>query len=74
MSASISVIMPCYNAAATIGDAIGSAQARTFRDRELIVVDIDRAGGFDPTLQASVDDHLWLRTAPQGRQRDGHRR
>lgn len=28
---------------------------------------IDRAGGFDGSLQASVDYDLWLRVAPQGR-------
>ena len=28
---------------------------------------IDRAGGFDETLEASVDYDLWLRVAPQGR-------
>jgi hypothetical protein len=43
----VSIIMPAYNAAATIGEAIDSALAQTFQDFELIVVNdgsTDRTG------------------------------
>lgn len=35
----ISVVIPAYNAAATIADAVASVEAQTFRDIEIIVVD-----------------------------------
>jgi len=38
MPVAVSVVIPAYNAAATIGEAIESALAQDFRDREIIVV------------------------------------
>ena len=35
----VSIVMPAYNAAKTIRDSIGSIQAQTFQDWELIVID-----------------------------------
>jgi glycosyltransferase involved in cell wall biosynthesis len=38
MPVAVSIVIPAYNAAATIGEAIESALAQDFRDREIIVV------------------------------------
>ena len=35
----VSVVIPCHNAAHTIGDAIASAQSQTFENVEVLVVD-----------------------------------
>ncbi|MBE3074896.1 MAG: glycosyltransferase, partial [Actinobacteria bacterium] len=35
----VSVIMPAYNAAATIGSALESLASQTYRDLEVVVVD-----------------------------------
>jgi cellulose synthase/poly-beta-1,6-N-acetylglucosamine synthase-like glycosyltransferase len=35
----VSVVMPTWNRAHVVADAIGSAQARLFTDRELIIID-----------------------------------
>ncbi len=39
MTARVSVVIPCFNAEATIGEAIDSALGQTWRDIEVIVID-----------------------------------
>jgi glycosyltransferase involved in cell wall biosynthesis len=39
MSARVSVVIPCFNAAATIGETIDSALAQSFHNLEVIVID-----------------------------------
>ncbi|MFN8360926.1 MAG: glycosyltransferase family 2 protein [Candidatus Kapaibacterium sp.] len=39
MSELISIIVPCYNGAATIGDTIGTVLAQTYNNWELIIID-----------------------------------
>jgi glycosyltransferase involved in cell wall biosynthesis len=48
LSPAISVLMPCYNAAATIGEAVESILSQTYSDVELIAVD---DGSTDGTLR-----------------------
>ena len=47
----VSVVTPCYNAAATIADTIASVAAQTWREFELIVVD-DGSSDHTPMLLA----------------------
>jgi len=47
----ISVIIPCYNHARYLGEAIQSARAQTYRDVEIIVVD---DGSTDDTAQVAA--------------------
>lgn len=62
----VSVIMPCYNAAATILGAIASVQAQTFDDWELIVVDDGSADDSAERVAAVRDPRIVL-----ARQRNG---
>jgi glycosyltransferase involved in cell wall biosynthesis len=39
MSGRVSVVIPCFNAEATIGEAVDSALGQTWRDIEIIVID-----------------------------------
>ncbi|HEX4410975.1 MAG TPA: glycosyltransferase [Xanthobacteraceae bacterium] len=39
MTARVSVVIPCFNAAATVGETIASALTQSFRDLEVIIVD-----------------------------------
>jgi len=39
MSGRVSIVIPCFNAAATVGEAIESGLAQSWRDTEVIVVD-----------------------------------
>ncbi len=52
MSPAVSIVMPCFNAAAHLPASVGSVQAQTLGDWELIAVD---DGSTDATL-------AWLRT------------
>ncbi|MDP1680582.1 MAG: glycosyltransferase [Burkholderiales bacterium] len=55
----VSVVMPCYNAAAHLPAAVDSLRAQTFRDWELIAID---DGSEDQTL-------VWLRSQNEPRLR-----
>jgi cellulose synthase/poly-beta-1,6-N-acetylglucosamine synthase-like glycosyltransferase len=52
MSPSISVLMPCYNAAATLDEAVGSILRQTLTDFELIAVDDGSSDQTGALLQA----------------------
>jgi len=64
-SASISVIMPAYRAAHTIGRAVDSVLAQTLRPREIIVIDDGSPDDLAGTLQPYAD-HITLLTKPNG--------
>jgi glycosyltransferase involved in cell wall biosynthesis len=48
----ISVLMPCFNHGAWIGDALRSVQAQTFRDFEIVIVN---DGSTDPATLRTLD-------------------
>ena len=62
----ISVIIPTYNRAGMLGDAVGSVLGQTFRDYELIVVDDGSSDDIPRLLAAWADDITVLRTRRQG--------
>jgi len=51
MVPTISVVMPCHNAAASVGAAIGSVLAQTYASVELVVVDDGSTDGSHEVLQ-----------------------
>ena len=63
MTAAISVVMPCYRAAATLGRAIESVAAQTERPAELIVVDDASGDASSALLDELVSRYAagWLR-------------
>jgi glycosyltransferase involved in cell wall biosynthesis len=58
----VSVIIPCYNRAHIIGQAVGSVQAQTLQDWEMLIVDDgsadDLAGALAPLMAADARIHL----------------
>jgi glycosyltransferase involved in cell wall biosynthesis len=52
MTPRVSVVVPCYNQGAWLGEALDSALAQTFSDLEIIVVD---DGSTDPDTRAALD-------------------
>lgn len=56
----ISVVIPLYNKAATIARAVGSVQAQTFADWELIVVDDGSTDAGPDWVARSVDPRVRL--------------
>ena len=62
----VSVILPTYNRAGMLGDAVGSVLSQTFRDYELIVVDDGSSDDTPGLLAAWADDITVLRTRRQG--------
>lgn len=56
----VSIIMPAFNAAPWIGDAIGSALAQTWRDLEVIVVDDGSTDGTAAVVEAVRDPRVRL--------------
>ncbi len=64
MNPGISIIMPCYNAAAHLPQSVGSVLSQTFSDWELIAVD---DGSDDTTLnwlRAQTDPRIQVLTQP----------
>jgi len=55
----VSVVIPCYNAGATLDEAVQSALAQTWDDLEVVVVD---DGSSDPATIALLDGANWPRT------------
>ncbi len=62
----VSVIIPTYNRAAMLGDAVGSVLGQTFRDFELIVVDDGSSDETRQQLAALAGEFTVLRTRRQG--------
>jgi glycosyltransferase involved in cell wall biosynthesis len=60
----VSVIMPVYNAEATIGAAVASVLGQTHRDFELIVVDARSSDGTLGVLASIRDDRLEVLSIP----------
>lgn len=55
----VSVVIPCYNAGATLDEAVQSALAQTWDDLEVVIVD---DGSDDPATTALLDAAGWPRT------------
>ena len=52
----VSVLMPCYNAAGTLGEALDSLARQTFSDFEIIAVD-DGSTNSTPAILQSWANH-----------------
>src|SRR5207302_842318 len=66
MPAQLAVIIPMYNAAATVAEAIRSVQAQAFQDWRMIVVDdgsTDEGPGIVETI-AGADDRISMVSQP----------
>ena len=62
----VSVIIPCYNRAAIVGQAIRSVQQQSFRDWELVIVDDGSSDDLDAELAAySQDERIRLVRHPK---------
>ena len=57
----ISVVIPTYNRAHCLGDAIDSVLAQTFQDFELIVVDDGSTDGTEARIRAYGDQVKLIR-------------
>lgn len=62
----VSVVIPMFNAAATIGRALDSVLAQTERDFELLVVDDASADGGPAIVEACADPRVRLIRQPHG--------
>lgn len=60
----VSVIMPAYNAAATIGEALQSALDQTYRPLEIIVVDDGSNDATADTVRERFGEHVTLLREP----------
>ena len=59
MNPRVSVVMPAYQAASTIGAAISSVLSQTFRDLEIVVVD-DGSTDTTPAVVAALPGPIRL--------------
>ncbi len=64
MTATISIIMPCYNVTAHLPVSVGSVLAQTFGDWELVAVDDGSSDGTLAWLQAQADKRIRPLTQP----------
>ncbi len=60
----VSIVMPCYNAAAHLPQSVGSVQAQTLADWELIAVDDGSSDGTLAWLQAQTDARIHVYAQP----------
>ena len=58
MSRRISVIMPSYNAAAYIGEAVGSILSQDFQDYEIVIRDAGSTDGTESKIRSFSDDRV----------------
>lgn len=65
-SAPVSVVVPCFRCAATIGDAVASVAAQTLRPAEILLVDDGSGDDTLETLQrvASEYETGWIKVIP----------
>jgi glycosyltransferase involved in cell wall biosynthesis len=63
MTGRVSVVIPCFNAAATVGDAVESALAQTWRDVEIIVIDDGSSDGSAHVLR-SFENRIRIEFGP----------
>ncbi len=61
----VSVLMPAYNAAATVAEAVASALAQTVTELEVIVADDGSAEPIAPALEAIDDERLRIVRRPR---------
>lgn len=64
MAPVVSIIMPCYNAAAHLQSSVGSVLAQTFSDWELIAVDDGSTDNTLAWLQAQSDPRIRVHSQP----------
>ena len=62
----VSVLIPCYNAGKWVGDAIGSALAQTYRNREVIVLDDGSTDGSGQVIRSFGDRIRWEKGPNRG--------
>lgn len=64
MNPTVSIIMPCFNAAAHLLQSIGGAQAYTFFNRVLITMNVGTSDGTLTWLQTRADRRLCIHIQP----------
>ena len=62
----VSIIIPCYNAAPWVGEAIGSALAQTYLNKEVIVIDDGSTDGSLQVIRSFRDRIRWETGANRG--------
>lgn len=66
MSPTVSIVMPCYNAAAHLPLSVGSVQAQTMQDWELIAVNDGSSDGTLAWLHQQTDPRIRIIDQPNG--------